>query len=106
VYQVHKGLCGNAVAPFQQVKKMSAEQTSVEQIDVIHIDDMSDAARADVESKAKAQGMKNFQGYAEIRMVTASPMRVDEKIEPIEGTPVEWFKQKNRASEIDTSDIF
>ena len=84
---------------------MPAEQSSVEEINVIHVGDISIVERAKVEAKAKEREMKNFIGYAEVHMVSTSPMRVED-IEPIEGTPAEWFKKKNGESEIDTTDIF
>lgn len=82
------------------------EKEKIEEISVINIDDISDVAKKEVEKKAdeKPAGF-DFQGFAEVRMITASPMRIA-SVEPIEGTDVDWIKKNSEDVEIDISDIF
>ena len=80
----------------------------IEEIDIIHIDDMPTTAKEEVEQKVTKKSesfQKNFKGFAEIRIISGSPMRVD-SIEPIQGTDVDWIKKKGEESGIDISDIF
>jgi hypothetical protein len=82
------------------------EEERIEEISVINIDDMPDIAKEEVERKVseKPKGF-NFKGFAEVRMISASPMRI-KSVEPIEGTDVDWIKKNSEDTEIDTSDIF
>lgn len=83
-------------------------KNSIEEISVIHISEMSKIAREEVEKivgKKSREFQGNFRGFAVIRMVSSSPMRVG-GIEPIEGTDVDWYRNRSANSEIDISDIF
>lgn len=81
----------------------------IEEIDVMHMSDMSETAKNEITKIVKEerpQSFKdNFKGFVEVRMVSSSPMRI-ESIEPIEGTDVDWIKKKNEDSGIDITDIF
>jgi len=77
----------------------------VEEINVVHKSELSEFAQTEIAEKVSNKPQSfNFKGFVEVRMVTASPMRVE--IEPIEGTDIDWFKKNSTGSEIDISSIF
>lgn len=84
------------------------ENKRIEEISVIHVDDMPEQGKKEVMEKVtekRKDGSFDFKGFAEVRMVSASPVRI-ESVKPIEGTDIDWFQNNAKGSEIDISDIF
>ncbi len=79
----------------------------IEEINVMKIEDMPPIAREEIMTKVadikKTKADFNFKGFVEIKIVSASPMRV-KSAEPIEGTDIDWVRSHN--SEIDMSNMF
>ena len=72
------------------------------EIRIASIENMSEGAKRKVISEVskKSKDFKNnFQGFAKITYVTASPKKID-SIEPIEGTIVEYFR-KNKKEDVE-----
>ena len=68
------------------------------EIKIASIANMSDGARREVirmVSQKSSEFQKNFQGFAKITYVTASPKKI-QSIEPIEGTIVDYFRVSQR----------